>query len=101
MIVDGDTLTVGGFVGLSVPEELLTALEKRFVETRGPCDLTLMFAAGQGDGGTRGLNHLAREGLIRRAIGGIGVSFLRWARLRWTVGSRRTAYRKGGVAPVP
>ena len=70
LIVDGDTLTVGGFVGLSVPEELLTALEKRFVETRGPRDLTLMFAAGQGDGGTRGLNHLAREGLIRRAIGG-------------------------------
>ena len=70
LIVDGDTLAVGGFVGLSVPEELLTALEKRFVETRGPRDLTLMFAAGQGDGGTWGLNHLAREGLIRRAIGG-------------------------------
>jgi propionate CoA-transferase len=70
LVVDGDTLAVGGFVGLSVPEELLTALEKRFVETRGPRELTLMFAAGQGDGGTRGLNHLAREGLIRRAIGG-------------------------------
>jgi propionate CoA-transferase len=69
MVVDGDTLAVGGFVGISVPEELLMALAKRFDETRGPRDLTLVFAAGQGDGGARGLNRLANEGLIRCAIG--------------------------------
>ncbi len=70
LLVDGDTLAVGGFVGLSVPEELLIALQKRFAETRTPRNLTLVFAAGQGDGGARGLNHLAHEGLVRRAIGG-------------------------------
>ena len=69
LIVDGDTLAVGGFVGIAVPEELLVALAKRFGETRSPSDLTLVFAAGQGDGGERGLNHVAQEGLIRRAIG--------------------------------
>jgi propionate CoA-transferase len=69
LIVDGDTLAVGGFVGLAVPEELLIALAKRFGEAGDPRDLTLVFAAGQGDGGARGLNRLAREGLIRRAIG--------------------------------
>jgi propionate CoA-transferase len=69
LIFDGDTLAVGGFVGVAVPEELLIALGRRFDERGGPRDLTLVFAAGQGDGGARGLNHLAREGLIRCAIG--------------------------------
>ena len=69
LIFDGDTLAVGGFVGVAVPEALLLALAQRFDETGGPRGLTLVFAAGQGDGGARGLNHIAREGLIKCAIG--------------------------------
>ena len=70
LVLDRDTVAVGGFVGLAVPEELLIALANRFAQSGTPRDLTLTFAAGPGDRGTRGLNHLAREGLIRRAIGG-------------------------------
>ena len=69
LVLSGDTLAISGFVGLAVPEQFLIALAERFDETGTPRDLTLVFAAAQGDGGERGLNHLAREGLVRRAIG--------------------------------
>ena len=69
-IHDGATLSCSGFIGIGTPEVLITALERRFLETAGPKDLTLVFAAAPGDGKERGLNRLAHAGLIKRAIGG-------------------------------
>lgn len=70
LVESGKTLCSEGFVGAALAEELLIELQNRYLETGSPRNLTLLYAAGQGDGKERGLNHLGEEGLLKRTIGG-------------------------------
>ena len=70
VIKEGDVMAAAGFVGNGTPEELLIALEKRFLETGKPSSTTLLFSSGLGDAKEKGLNRLAHKGLFKRVIAG-------------------------------
>lgn len=76
---DGDTIAICGCENVLSPEALLKALGERFEATGKPAGLTEIHPIIVGMGVERGLEHLARPGMVRRAIGS-GFSYLKTSR---------------------
>ena len=72
LIKDGDTVAFSGFGLACVNQEVIAALEERWLAGRGPRDLTIVNSSAVGARGKReGLGKLSYEGLVKRWIGGI------------------------------
>ena len=71
LIADGATVAVNSSSGLLCPDAVLEALGQRFAAEGAPARLTTIHPLAAGDMfGTKGVDHLARPGMIARIIGG-------------------------------
>ena len=71
LIEPGDTVVIGGSGGgHAVPEALIVALEKRYVESQAPRGITIVHPVGLGDEKTLGVGRLAHRGLLKRVVTG-------------------------------
>lgn len=70
-IPDGATIAVNSSSGLLCPDALLRAIGERFAESGQPRNLTTIHPIAAGDMyGIRGIDHIARPGLLARVIAG-------------------------------
>ena len=71
LVKSGDTVTVCGISGAITPDKVLEALGRRYAETGQPSDLNMVLPVAVGDGyDIMGMEHLAREGMLRQIIAG-------------------------------
>ncbi|AHK30856.1 CoA-transferase [Rhodococcus opacus PD630] len=71
LVRDGDVVTVSSSSGLGCPDEVLAGLGQRYEETRSPKNLTSVHPIAAGDmWGIKGIDHIARPGLLSRVVAG-------------------------------
>ena len=70
LIRNGATVYCTGMGLAGFAEEAALAIKESFLATGHPRDLTLYHSTGVGNGKDRGVHHFAREGLLKRIVGG-------------------------------
>jgi propionate CoA-transferase len=71
LVQDGSTvLLTGSGGGLMDADYACEGIEKRFLETGSPKNLTLVHISGIGNRGERGVSRFAHKGMVRRVVGG-------------------------------
>ena len=71
LVSDGAVVTVSSSSGLGCPDSVLRGIGERFAETASPRDLTTLHPIAAGDMyGIKGIDHIARPGLLSKVIAG-------------------------------
>lgn len=71
LIPDGATVSVSSSSGLGCPDLMLKAIGERFDATGHPKNITTLHPIAAGDmSGIKGIDHIAKQGLLKRIIGG-------------------------------
>ena len=71
LIPDGAIVSVSSSSGLGCPDLMLKAIGERFDATGHPRDLTTLHPIAAGDmSGIKGVDHIAKKGLLKKIIGG-------------------------------
>src|SRR5690606_35386775 len=71
LIADGMVVSVSSSSGLGCPDLMLKAIGERFDREGHPRDITTLHPIAAGDmSGIKGVDHIARKGLLKRIIGG-------------------------------
>ncbi|MBP1136636.1 acyl CoA:acetate/3-ketoacid CoA transferase [Arthrobacter sp. PvP023] len=71
LINDDDVITVSSSSALGCPDSVLAGIGQRFEETSHPVNLTSVHPIAAGDMyGVKGIDHIARPGLLRKVIAG-------------------------------
>jgi propionate CoA-transferase len=71
LIPDGAVVSVSSSSGLGCPDKMLKAIGERFETSGHPRQLTTLHPIAAGDmSGIKGVDHIARKGLLARIIGG-------------------------------
>jgi acyl CoA:acetate/3-ketoacid CoA transferase len=71
LIPDGAIVSVSSSSGLGCPDLMLKAIGERFEATGHPRDLTTLHPIAAGDmSGIKGIDHIARKGLLKKILGG-------------------------------
>lgn len=71
LVKDGDTISVSSSSAVGCPDAVLRAIGERFDETSHPAGLTSMHCIAAGDMyGIRGVDHIAKPGLLKRILAG-------------------------------
>ena len=71
LIKDNATIALSGSGGIVMEAyTVLEALEKRFLTTGHPCNMTLVHASGIGNKKEAGITRFAHKGMVKRVVGG-------------------------------